>query len=85
LIGLLWRFTRGYRFRPWASPYLRWRIETYAGLHADHIGFREFWRFVWRERRALWRYLRWAAAMGDSRGGVKAGAGRKEQMAPQPE
>ena len=27
--------TRGYRLRPWRSPYLRWRIETYWGLHAD--------------------------------------------------
>ena len=39
---MLWRLSRGYRLRPWKSPYLRWRIETYAGLHADRIGFREF-------------------------------------------
>jgi hypothetical protein len=42
----LWRTTRGYRLRPWASPYLRWRIETYWGWHADQIGAREFWAFT---------------------------------------
>lgn len=55
--------TRGYRLRPWSSPYLRWRIETYSGLHADAIGFREFCFFAWRARRELTRYLEWAARM----------------------
>jgi hypothetical protein len=55
--------SRGYRLRPWRSPYLRWRIETYSGVHAEAIGFREFWRFTWRTRRELSHYLRWAAQM----------------------
>jgi hypothetical protein len=55
--------TRGYRWRPWKSPYLRWRIETYSGIHADSIGFREFWGFAWRTRRELARYVQWAARM----------------------
>jgi hypothetical protein len=38
-------------------------LETYAGLHAEQIGFRQFWEFAWRERRELLRYLRWAARM----------------------
>jgi hypothetical protein len=38
-------------------------VETYAGLHADRIGFRQFWEFAWRERRELLRYLRWAGRM----------------------
>jgi hypothetical protein len=63
MLRLLWEMTRGYRLRPWRSPYLRWRIETYQGMHADRIGFRDFWRFTWRERRELFRYLRWAAGM----------------------
>jgi hypothetical protein len=63
MIGLLWELGRGYRLRPWKSPYLRWRIETYWGLHADAIGFAEFWRFVWRERGNLARYLHWAGRM----------------------
>ncbi len=63
MVALLWRMTRGYRLRPWASPYLRWRIETYSGLHADAITFGDFWRFVWRNRAELTRYLRWAERM----------------------
>jgi hypothetical protein len=55
----LWLASRGYRLKPWRSPYLRWRIETYSGIPADRIGFREFCGFVWRERRSLIRYLAW--------------------------
>ena len=61
MLRILWRLTRGYRLCPWRSPYLRWRIETYSGLHAERIGFREFTRFTWRNRAELLRYLRWAA------------------------
>ena len=63
MLRILWNLTRGYRLRPWRSPYLRWRIETYWGLHADRITFRQFWSFAWQRRKELWRYLKWAAAM----------------------
>jgi hypothetical protein len=61
MFRILWRLTRGYRVCPWRSPYLRWRIETYWGIHADRISARDFWHFTWNQRRELWRYLRWAA------------------------
>ena len=57
MIRFLWTATRGYRLRPWRSPYLRWRIETYCGWKADQITARDFWRFVWRYRSELWRFL----------------------------
>jgi hypothetical protein len=60
MVMLLWRLARGYRLRPWSSPYLRWRIETYWGWHAEQITFGEFWRFTWSHRKELVRYLRWA-------------------------
>ena len=63
MLRTLWTLTSGYRLTPWRSPYLRWRIETYAGLHAEQIDFREFWRFAWRERRDLLCYLRLAERM----------------------
>lgn len=63
MIGFLWESTRGYRFAPWRSPYLLWRIETYWGTPADQIGFPAFWRFVWRQRRDLWRFLTWTDRM----------------------
>lgn len=59
----MWRLSKGYRLCPWRSPYLRWRIETYSGLHADRITARDFWRFVWTNRGALTRFLRWADRM----------------------
>ena len=62
----LWTATRGYRLRPWASPYLRWRIETYQGRPADQVEARYFQRFTWQQRRELWRFLLWAGQMGAS-------------------
>jgi hypothetical protein len=64
MLRLAWHLARGYRLQPWRSPYLCWRIETYSGLHAEQIGFRVFWSFVWRHRAALARYLRWAERQG---------------------
>jgi hypothetical protein len=63
MLGFLWRSGRGYRVRPWRSPYLRWRMETYWGVPADQIGFRDFWRFIWQHRRELMRFLAWAGRM----------------------
>ena len=50
VLRFIWIATRGHRFAPWRSPYIRWRIETYTGLKMDKIGFVEFWGFLWRER-----------------------------------
>ena len=60
-IAVAWRLARGYRLRPWQSPYLRWRMETWSGIHADTITPGVFFRFVWQHRRDLMRYLHWAA------------------------
>ncbi|HUK16675.1 MAG TPA: hypothetical protein VLW65_09690 [Bryobacteraceae bacterium] len=64
MLRVLWRLTRGYRLRPWRSPYLRWRVETYWGWHADQITFAQFWSFAWNRRSDLLRYLRWASRQG---------------------
>jgi len=65
MLRFLWRASRGYRLRPWRSPYLLWRIETYWGLHADRIKPGQFWRFLWVHRADLTRFLRWADRMAD--------------------
>jgi hypothetical protein len=57
MLVFLWRASRGYRLRPWRSPYLRWRIETFSGATASDIDSAAFWRFVWRERRSLGRSI----------------------------
>jgi hypothetical protein len=58
-----WVATRGYRLRPWKSPYLRWRIETYSGIPAEQVTFGVFWSFLWRERHSLHDFLKWGARM----------------------
>jgi hypothetical protein len=63
MLRFLWRATRGYRLCPWRSPYLRWRMETYWGVHADEIDFAGFWRLIWRHRSDLMRFLSWAGRM----------------------
>ncbi|MBX9600583.1 MAG: hypothetical protein K2X35_06255 [Bryobacteraceae bacterium] len=63
MIRFLWRATRGYRLRPWASPYLRWRMETYTGLHAEEITPRQFLEAAWANRAEFRRYLRWVSRM----------------------
>ncbi len=58
-ISFLWNATRGERLRPWRSPYLRWRLETYSGQRADTVQARDFWNLFWKEKRQLLRFLRW--------------------------
>jgi len=63
MLRFVWVATAGYRLRPWRSPYLRWRIETYSGMAAETITAGSFWRFVVSERGALWKYLVWVGRM----------------------
>jgi hypothetical protein len=80
-IRLLWRLSGGYRLTPWRSPYLRWRMETYWGLHADRIGFAAFWTFLWNHRADTLRYLRWAAHTADAGSEPRASASGHFQSA----
>lgn len=75
MLRFVWQAGRGCRLRPWRSPYLRWRIETYSGCKAEDIGPQEFRRFLWAERRRLARYLRWAGAMRSRQGEPRPDAG----------
>jgi hypothetical protein len=63
VIRFLWQASKGYRLCPWRSPYLRWRIETYWGWHADQITPSMFWKFLIEHWRELMRMLRWAGRM----------------------
>jgi hypothetical protein len=63
ILRFLWNASRGHRLAPWRSPYLKWRIETYAGVKMDKVGFLEFWGFMWRERTRLARFLEWTSEM----------------------
>ena len=56
--------------RPWRSPLLRWRMETYGVcdasgrlLRAEEIGRAQCLRFLVASRRPLLGFLRWAACL----------------------
>jgi hypothetical protein len=62
-LRFLWNATRGHRLRPWRSEYLRWRLETFTGKHAEDVRARDFWLFLKSERRQILRFLRWLTEM----------------------
>lgn len=41
---------KGYRLRPWKSPYIQWRLETFFGKQAADRDARKFFALMWRER-----------------------------------
>lgn len=45
-----WMTAKGYRLRPWASPYIRWRLETFWGGDMHDLGPAQFFGLMWRER-----------------------------------
>ena len=56
-----WTTAKGYRLRPWASPYLRWRLETFFGGDMHALGASEFFSLLWRERARFENFLVWVA------------------------
>jgi len=62
-VRFLWNATRGHRWRPWRSEYLRWRLETYSGKPAKDITARDFCALAWGERRQFLRFLAWTGEM----------------------
>lgn len=63
ILRFLWNATRGHHLQPWKSEYIRWRIETYSGLHADEVSFAVLLRFMWQERYRLLHFLGWVARL----------------------
>jgi hypothetical protein len=59
----LWRATRGSRLRPWRSPYLRWRFETYTGKRAETVTAKDFVGLATKEWRQILHFLRWTGEM----------------------
>ena len=58
-----WRASAGHRLRPWKSPYLRWRLETYSGKPAATLRLRDFWSLAIAERSQLFRFFRWVGSL----------------------
>jgi hypothetical protein len=64
-----WIISKGYRLRPWRSPYIRWRLETFFGPDAADLNARTFFSLLWRERARMERFLEWV----DQRRGAQRG------------
>ena len=62
-VQFLWNATRGHHLRPWKSEYVRWRVETYSGIHADDVDGPAFARFMIRERYRLFHFLAWTGKL----------------------
>jgi len=58
-----WNATRGHRLRPWRSPFLRWRVETYSGLKAETLTAGAVMGFLWSSRWEVLRFLAWAGKL----------------------
>jgi hypothetical protein len=56
-----WIVSKGYRLRPWKSPYIRWRFETFFGADAADLDAGKFFSLLWRERDQFERFLEWVA------------------------
>jgi hypothetical protein len=56
-----WIASKGYRLRPWNSPYIRWRMETFFGPEADPLTAQRFFRLLWRDRRRLREFVNWTS------------------------
>jgi hypothetical protein len=63
-LRFVWNATRGKRLRPWRSPYLRWRIETYTGKKADSVRLNDFIVLLVKEKGQFLRFLRWTSEIG---------------------
>jgi hypothetical protein len=62
-LRFLWNATRGHRFAPWRSEYLRWRVETYSGQKAETLTAFKIFRFMWASRWELLSFLVWTGQL----------------------
>jgi len=62
-IRFLWNATRGHRLTPWRSDYVRWRVETYSGKHAETLTAKDVMSFAWASRWELLNFLLWTGRM----------------------
>ena len=72
-VRFLWKATRGYRLKPWRSPYLRWRLETYSGKKAEALEAKDFWEFLVSERGQILRFSKWLGEMQEYAGDRQEG------------
>ena len=60
-LSYYWSAARGYRLKPWKSPYVRWRFETFLGKEAADLTASKFFHLAWKYREHMKRFVDWAA------------------------
>jgi hypothetical protein len=60
-----WIISKGHRLRPWMSPYIQWRMETFFGHDAVDLTAGKFFSLMWTERARMERFLAWVADQRD--------------------
>ena len=61
LLQFYWLASCGYRLRPWKSPYIQWRFETFLGKEAANLDAGKFFQLSWKYRDRLKSFSDWAA------------------------
>jgi hypothetical protein len=61
LLQFYWLASPGYRLRPWRSPYIQWRFETFLGKEAANLNASRFFHLSWKYRYRLKAFADWAA------------------------
>jgi hypothetical protein len=56
-----WIAARGFRLKPWNSPYLRWRFETFLGKEAENLNAKKFFHLSWKYRAQMQKFVDWAS------------------------
>jgi len=56
-----WIISKGHRLRPWTSPYIQWRLETFFGKDAANVSAGKFFALLWSNRARMERFLEWVA------------------------
>jgi hypothetical protein len=56
-----WLASSGYRLRPWRSPFIQWRFETFLGKEAANLNAHTFLHLCWKYRHRLKSFSDWAA------------------------
>jgi hypothetical protein len=56
-----WIVARGFRLKPWKSPYLCWRFETFLGKEAENMTAKKFFHLSWKYRAQMQKFVDWAS------------------------
>lgn len=62
-LRFIWNATRGHRFAPWRSEFLRWRVETYSGKPAETLTAKDVLGFLWASRWEMIAFLAWTSRL----------------------